>query len=409
MKILFVVDEYFAANNGLSISAQRFTGELRRRGHTVRILAGNACGSPDYALPEYRVPIFDKLIKNQGVTFAFSDDSVIRRAVGWADVVYLENCFVLASHTAKIACEMGVPCTGAFHVYPENITSSIGLAWARPINSAILAGFRHFVFRRCSDIHCPAEPVAERIRRAGYTSRLHVISNGVTPEYIFRRSPKPEEFKDKFVILSTGRYSREKRQDVIIKAVRRSKYAPKIQLIFAGQGPLRLKYLRMSLTLPNHPVFRFMSKDELMEVMSYSDLYVHAAQVEIEGMSCMEAISSGLVPVIAKGPLTSTSQFALDGRSLFRSGDAKELTQRIDYWIEHPDELESMRMPYHQNAQKYAIDLSSAKLEKMFMTACGEKAADAAHLSRRQEEDAPDGESACAEDDSEAEPAAGKA
>ena len=33
-----------------------------------------------------------------------------------------------------------------------------------------------------------------------------------------------------------------------------------------------------------------------------SDLYVHAADVEIEAMSCMEAFAGGLVPVIANSP-----------------------------------------------------------------------------------------------------------
>ena len=41
MKILFVIDTYDTNNNGTSISAQRFAGELRRRGHEVRILCAD--------------------------------------------------------------------------------------------------------------------------------------------------------------------------------------------------------------------------------------------------------------------------------------------------------------------------------------------------------------------------------
>ena len=61
------MDEFFAPNNGLSISAQRFTAELRARGHDVRVLAGDVCGVPEFPLPEFRVPIFDGLIKRQGM------------------------------------------------------------------------------------------------------------------------------------------------------------------------------------------------------------------------------------------------------------------------------------------------------------------------------------------------------
>lgn len=86
----------------------------------------------------------------------------------------------------------------------------------------------------------------QNLLKWGYTSDLHMISNGVTPEFRFRREPKPETYRDKFVIISIGRYSYEKRQDVLIKAVKQSKYADRIQLIFAGQGPLEKKYRGLS-------------------------------------------------------------------------------------------------------------------------------------------------------------------
>ena len=38
MKILFVIDSFYTTNNGTSISAQRFAGELRKRGHEVKVL-----------------------------------------------------------------------------------------------------------------------------------------------------------------------------------------------------------------------------------------------------------------------------------------------------------------------------------------------------------------------------------
>lgn len=52
----------------------------------------------------------------------------------------------------------------------------------------------------------------------------------------------------------------------------------------------------------------------------------------------MEALACGLVPVIANSPLSATPQFALDDRSLFQAGNAGDLADKIDYWIEHPEE-----------------------------------------------------------------------
>ena len=41
MKILFVIDTLYTPGNGTSISAQRFIGALRKRGHEVRALCGD--------------------------------------------------------------------------------------------------------------------------------------------------------------------------------------------------------------------------------------------------------------------------------------------------------------------------------------------------------------------------------
>lgn len=81
-----------------------------------------------------------------------------------------------------------------------------------------------------------------------------------------------------------------------------------------------------------------------------ADLYVHTSDAEIEAMSCMEAFACGLVPVIADSPRSATPQFALDERSLFPAGDADALAERIDWWIEHPQEREEMEHRYADHA-----------------------------------------------------------
>lgn len=367
MKILFVLNEYYAENNGLSISAQRFVNELRGLGHDVQILAGNVRGTPMFALKEYRIPIFDELIKKQGMTFAEADDEVITKAVEWCDLVHLEDCFVLSHHAAKIARSVGRPCTGAFHMYPENITSSIKLQWFYPLNAAIILGLRDYVYRYCSDIHCPTKYVSERIRRYGYNQRLHVISNGVTSEFDIGRGS--ENVDKPFTILSIGRYSREKRQDVIIEAVARSRHADEIRLVLAGQGPLEEKYRRLAKKLPNGCELGFMNKPELIRSMGEANLYIHAAEAEVEGMSCMEAIASGLVPIIAQSAKSSTPQYALDERSLFRSGDSRELAERIDYWFEHNAERRAMEAEYAGLMRGNTVHDSALLIEKMFLDA----------------------------------------
>lgn len=93
-----------------------------------------------------------------------------------------------------------------------------------------------------------------------------------------------------------GRLSIEKRQDVLIRAVAKSKYKDRILLMLAGQGPRKEKLLRLAKKERIDMTVDFYSKKDLLDLIAISDLYVHAADMEIEAMSCMEAFSAGLVP-----------------------------------------------------------------------------------------------------------------
>jgi len=375
VKILLVIDQFYEANNGMTISARRFAKVLADHGHEIRIVSTGKSRDPglyadSYSVPKQYIPFFDKLVAKQGMTFASPDDEVLECAVGWADIVHFLVPFALSHHGIMIARELGIPYTAAFHCQPENVTSSIYLDKFKNINKLIYLWFNHYIYQYCGHIHCPSEFIANELRKTGYRSHLHVISNGIDPDFVgLRKKEKPPELKDKFVILSVGRYSREKRHELIIRAVKMNRYAERIQLIFAGQGPKRDMLKKLGTSLPNPPIFNFFKKSDLLDVIAMSDLYVHAANAEIEAMSCMEAFASGLVPIIADSEKSATPQFALDERSLFIADDPKDLSKQIDYWYEHPEERREMGKKYAVMGEKYNLETCVYEAEKMFYEA----------------------------------------
>lgn len=200
-----------------------------------------------------------------------------------------------------------------------------------------------------------------------------MISNGISEVFQYRKAEKPAEWKDRYVLTMIGRLTREKRQDVVMDAVLQSKYRDRIQLVFAGHGPLEELYQRQGERLPFPPVMRFFTQKELLRLLSVSDLYVHAADVEIEAIACIEAFASGLVPVIADSPKSATPQFALDERSLFAAGDPAALAARMDYWLDHEEERRRMEKIYADQADNYRIDACVHKIEEMFRMAMDEQ------------------------------------
>lgn len=378
MKILLVTDQFYAANNGMTISSRRFAAVLRAHGHEVRILS---YGKPEdvepgqtaYLLKKQYIPVFDKLVASQGMVFAKVDARVLEEAVRWADVIHFLTPFAVSHAGILLARKYGVPYTAAFHVQPENVTSSIHLGKVDWVNDCVYNWFRHYVFRYCGHIHCPSNFIAGELRRHGYTAQLHVISNGIDPDFRYRKLPKTPEFADKYVILMVGRLSIEKRQDVLVDAVAQSKYRDRIRLVLAGNGPRKAFIANRAAQRGIDLKIQFFPKPELLQMIAMSDLYVHAADMEIEAMSCMEAFAGGLVPVIANSPKSATPQFALDDRSLFAAGDSADLARKIDYWIEHPQEKAEMEYRYAASAEQYNLDSCVRRAEEMFRQAMAEQ------------------------------------
>lgn len=379
MKILFVVNNYYATGNGLSASARRTVGCLQEAGEEVRVLSGRNHNAetpqPDYILEDFHVPFFDSLVQSHGYLFADVDSKVIEEAVKWADVIHLEEPFVIQWATARYARKYGKPLTGTYHLHPENLFCSINLGGWKFLNNNTLRTWRDLIFNYCSDIQCPTQNVKERLEEFGFKARLHLISNGIVPDPCIRE--EDDDPNRPFLVVAIGRLAIEKDQPTLIEAMRYSSFADRIQLYFAGRGPEKEHFKAMADKLFEEgvlrykPIFHYHDRDGLRALAARADLYIHCATVEVEGLSALEALQQGVVPIIATGKLTATSQFALDDRSLFPTKDAEALAGQIDYWLSHPEERRIMGYKYAESTEEYDIKKSIAALIDMFHQAAG--------------------------------------
>lgn len=374
MKILIVIDQFDNSNNGTTISARRFAKGLQDRGNEVYIVStGDKKDEYKFNLKELPLlPGISHIIRSQGMSFAIPDTEVLEEAIASVDVVHFYMPFWLSKVGLKICEKKNVPHTTAFHVQPENITYSIGLGTNTKVNDFIYTHYRDSFFNRFTHIHCPSEFIANELKNHGYTAKLHVISNGVDDDFKYYEKEKLPEFKDKFVITMIGRYSGEKRQDVLIDAISKSKHLDKMQLILAGKGPKEEKYKKLGKALSNPPIMQFYDKENLIKLLKSTDLYVHSADAEIEAISCIEAFACGNVPIIANSPNSATKQFALVPESLFEAGNSTDLASKIDFWIENESYRKEMEYKYAQSAEKYRLKNSIIKMEEMFKDAIRE-------------------------------------
>ena len=92
---------------------------------------------------------------------------------------------------------------------------------------------------------------------------------------------------------------------------------------------------------------------------------MHTAKVEIEAISCLEAICGGLVPVIADSEKSATRAFAMGGHNLFRPSDSADLAEKIDFFMENPYEKEKCALLYKGFAAGLAKSRCMDEMENM--------------------------------------------
>ena len=370
MRITIVCDVLGEENNGTTIAAMNLIRSLKTKGHQVHILCPDADKKDEpgyYVVPTYNLGPINPYVEKNGVRLAKKDDAIIMQAILNADIVHIMMPFSLGRRSAFLAYEAGIPVSGGFHAMSENFTSHIFMKDSKLANRLTYSYFSG-LYQLCDAIHYPTQFLRDLYEGMYGETNGYVISNGVNSIFHFQKAEKPLEYADKFVIVSTGRYSKEKAQSRLIDAVTMSKYKDQIQLIFAGSGPLKEKLMKQSGCLPVPPIFSFFPHEEMASILNYADLYVHPAEIEAEGIACLEAISCGLVPIISNSPRCATKEYAICDKNLFQFDSSLDLSKKIDWWIEHPDEKKECSQKYIAYAKgQFDQQRCMDKMECMFL------------------------------------------
>ena len=368
MKIAIVCDVLGEENNGTTVAAMNLIRFLRSRKHDVRVVCPDEKRRREagyYVVPQLNVGPLNDYVRKNGVSIAISDSAVLESALRDVDIIHIMTPFILGKSALEYGRKHRIPVTAGFHAQAENITNHLHLMNSRLANGLTYKTMYRLVYQYVDAIHYPTQFIREVFESEVGPTNGYVISNGVNDRFVKTEVERPREWTDKFVILFTGRYGLEKSHRVLIDAVARSRYEPKIQLVFAGEGPLKEELEAYGRKLTNPPVMGFFSRDEMLRVINSADLYVHPAEIEIEAIACLEAISCGLVPVIADSPRSATRFFALGENNLFHYNDPADLALKIDYWLEHPKEKDDCSKAYQGYTKQFEQRHCMEEMERM--------------------------------------------
>jgi 1,2-diacylglycerol 3-alpha-glucosyltransferase len=351
LRIAFVADTLQGWIGGGIVAGRHFVERLRRD-HEVIVIGADVEGPDCVKLPGFRAPV--RAMHEMAFTMAWPSRKRIRAALAGVDVVHLHFPFWLSFVARAEARAAGIPVVAAFHVQPENILYNVGLR-SRALSHA---GYRLWVkalYNRVDAVICPSAFAERRLREHGLVVPTHVVSNGASPD-LRRRSRHWAARGDRpLLVVAVGRLAPEKRIDVIIDAVARSRHRARIRLVIAGAGPLEAKLRRRAArVLGGSPVdIGFVERERLEVLLSTADVLVHASEVELEGIAVLEAMSMGLPVIVADSPESAAAGFALDERFLFRTGDAASLAAKLDALFDAPHVIDDARARSMDVARRY--------------------------------------------------------
>jgi len=371
LRIAFVADTVHSQSGGGILSGE-YVVERLRRDHDVVTVASDG----DDVLPGFQLPL--RAMREMRFVMARPDRQILARAFAKVDVVHLQFPFWLSFAALEEARRLGLPVVAAFHFQPENALHSIGIhsSW---LSDAVYRVLVKRFYDKVDAVLCPTEFAAQKLREHGLKAPTAVISNGVPPDVAQAMTSDPSR-KDyssssgRFRIFAVGRFAAEKRQDVIIEAVRLSRHREEIDLVLSGWGPREEELKRLASGLPNGAEIGFLSREKLIEGYRTADLFVHAGEVELEGMSVLESMSAGLPALIADAPESAASTFALNDDFVFPAGDAATLARKIDALIENPAKLAMARNLYRERARQFDFNASVAKLVELYRSVIHEAA-----------------------------------
>ncbi|MFG6416562.1 glycosyltransferase family 4 protein [Roseateles sp. DC23W] len=277
--------------------------------------------------------MFDRWISRPRFNRRFAAFCVARQ-------VELVNCHYLSDSTHGIA---GALAAQARHI--PLVISVHGTDITTAKNDASRLREHRALLEQCTAAVAPSHNLAERCHQVlGLSRRPEVIHNGVDTEQLLRPPPKP--IPPAPVVLSIGKFERQKGQDVLLQAFAAlATEFPEMQLWLVGANAAALQGLRSvaaGSTFANRVHFHIdVPHAEIPALFRAARLFVLPSRQEAFGIVLLEAGCLG-VPVIATH-VGGVPEIITDGETglLVPPDDLEALAEAIRQVLRHPAEAQA--------------------------------------------------------------------
>ena len=184
---------------------------------------------------------------------------------------------------------------------------------------------------------------------------IALIYNGVVFPKDFAVSSLPEVNQDDHFILTVGRLSHQKGQDLLLRAYARiNPIFPHYSLVLLGEGEWKneLEDLARELNITDKVLF-LGRRNDVSQWLQKATVFALPSRWEGQSFALLEAMAAG-TPIIASNA-SSIPDLIEDGQEgiLFEQSDVQDLTRKLSWALSNQSEMKAMAARANKKARRY--------------------------------------------------------
>jgi glycosyltransferase involved in cell wall biosynthesis len=260
---------------------------------------------------------------------------------------------------------------------PENLAPYVPvLSLVKPVFNWVLWRWMRETYDRLEAVACPSRTAAGLLHKVGVRPPVFPISCGANIRH-FHPNPSVDRSawcsrygidSSKKIFFFVGRVDREKRVDVLLRALKRLNRED-IQLVIAGKGAYRAKLLNLAdeLRLGNKVLFTgFMPNEDLPSVLNSIDIFAMPSEAELLSISTLQAMGCSR-PVLAANAVALPELVTEDlNGMLFKPGDVVDAARCMEWFANHRERWSGMGAASLEKVQVHSLENIVRQYEKLY-------------------------------------------
>jgi len=387
MKILFTTESYYPIIDGGAIAQHRIVHALLDKGHDVRVIAPSFSfhntTDKDGISTIYRPRAFVlPFYMNNKYHFAPLPLFFVRKIIDDFKPNVINACspYPISICAMLWAKKRNLPLVGSIHILPENILAPF---FSSPFYSQMVKYTWSYLIRFYNMVDwatVPTQTGADMYTQRGLKMPITPISNGVDTNMF---SPKNDgaylrtrfNIPDKPLVLYTGRINQEKNVDVLVNAIPTVLKKIDAHFLFCGSGGQKPEIIALTqqLGVADHTTFiDFLDWADYPNVFSLADVFVMPAESELQSIVTLEAIASGVPPIVVNKGAVPELASAANGL-VFEPKDSAQLASHIISILSDAKLKASMKKKSLQLSKKHSMEYVGSQYEQVYETVLKKK------------------------------------